>query len=142
LRCCCLPTVGSTLADANQSCDWRIYADWPLVRERKSHFLFRCLGLALFSGVFEVGGLVIGSNDYDLPALMLKLAHITIAEFGTPFESWRVIPFHVIKRPMGMRSGHILAELVNMATDDDAGLTLRHWCIEFGSLRVATGRER
>jgi len=48
---------------------------------------FHSLGLALFSGFFEVGDLVIGSHNHYLPALLLKLSNLTIAEFRAPFES-------------------------------------------------------
>ncbi len=48
---------------------------------------FQSLGLALFSGVFEVGGFVIGSHNNYLPAFLLKVSNITIAEFRAPFES-------------------------------------------------------
>ncbi len=98
--------------------------------------------LTLFSGVFEVGDLIIGSHNYYFPAFFLKLANITVAEFRAPFESCWVIAFYVIERPVGMKSRHILAELVNMAFYDYARLRLR--CIRFGSfglgrLRVIEG---
>ena len=78
------------------------------------------LGLTLFSGVFEVGDFIIGSHNHYPPSLFLKLSNIAIAEFRTPFEPWWVIAFNVIKRPVGMKSRHILAELVNMAFHDYA----------------------
>lgn len=77
-------------------------------------------GLTLFSGVFEVGDFIVGSHNHYLPSLFLKLSNIAIAEFRTPFESCWVVAFNVIKRPVGMISRHILAELVNMAFHDYA----------------------
>lgn len=94
------------------------------------------LRLALFSGVFEVGDLIIGCHNHYFPAFFLKLANITIAEFRTPFESCWVIAFYVIERPVGMKSRHILAELVNMAFHYHARLHLRLRRIRFGSFRL------
>jgi len=100
--------------------------------------------LTLFSGVFEVGDFVIGSHSHYLPAFFLELSYITVAQFRTPFESWGVIAFYVVERPMGVKSRHILAELGNMAFHDYAGRGLGRCCIAFwrfwlGSLRVREG---
>jgi hypothetical protein len=43
--------------------------------------------LALLSGVLKVGDLVVGSHDHHLPAFLLELSNITVAEFRAPLES-------------------------------------------------------
>ena len=95
-------------------------------RTKKLLISFRGLGLALFSGSFQVGGLIIRSNNHYLSTILLKLSNLAIAEFRAPVESWGVIAFEIVERPVGMKSRHVLTELVNMTRDDYASLTLRH----------------
>lgn len=101
--------------------------------------LLRSLGFALFSGLFEVGDLIVGSHNHYLPAFLLEFSNIAIAEFRAPLESRWVVTFYVIERPVGMKSRHVLAEFVNMAFHDYAGLRLGHRRIGLGSLRVTEG---
>jgi len=70
---------------------------------------------------------------------LLKLSNIAVAEFRTPFESWWVIAFHIVERPMSVKSRHVLAELVNMTLHDYARLTVCPRWVGLGSLHVSKG---
>jgi hypothetical protein len=83
--------------------------------------LFGRLLFALLSGIIKVGELIVWPQNHHLPALLLEIAHISIAQFGSPIVAGRVGAFHEIEGAMSVEARHILAELVYVALDNDAG---------------------